>query len=70
MRIEFDLAGLKLLQEIVKQSGITQAELASILGVEQGTVSKIMRGARSITIDHAKRIAKHFKVRAAALLEV
>jgi DNA-binding XRE family transcriptional regulator len=55
---------------IVKQSGITQAQLASVLGVEQGTVSKIMTGARSITVDPAKRIAKHFKVKASALLEV
>jgi antitoxin component HigA of HigAB toxin-antitoxin module len=70
LRIKFDLTGLDLLKEIVKQSATTQAQLASILGVEQGTVSKIMTGARSITVDHAKRLAKHFKVRAAALLEV
>jgi len=70
MRIDYDLTGLDLLKEIVKQSGITQAQLASIMGIEQGTVSKIMTGARNITVDHAKRIAKHFKVKAAALLEV
>jgi antitoxin component HigA of HigAB toxin-antitoxin module len=70
LSIEFDLNGLELLKEIVKQSRVTQAQLASILGVEQGTVSKIMTGARSITVDHAKRLAKYFKVRASALLEV
>ena len=70
MRGEFDLTGLELLKEIIKQSGTTQAQLASILDLEQGTVSKILTGARSITISHAKRLAKHFKVRASALLEV
>jgi antitoxin component HigA of HigAB toxin-antitoxin module len=68
MRVDFDLSGLDLLKEIVKQSGTTQAQLASILGVEQGTVSKIMTGTRSITLDHARRLAKHFKVRWSALL--
>jgi plasmid maintenance system antidote protein VapI len=36
---------------------MTQAELAKLLDIEQGTVSKIMSGARSITLDHAKRCA-------------
>ena len=63
-RVEVSLVGLSLLKEIVQQSGVTQAKLASIMGIEQGTVSKIMTGARSITVDHAKRLAKHFKVRA------
>ena len=70
LRVDFKLTGLELLKEIVNRSGVTQVKLASILGVEQGTVSKIMTGARRITVDHAKRIAKHFKVKAAALLEV
>ena len=34
-----------------------------LLGVAQGTVSKITTGARSITLDHAKRLARHFKMR-------
>jgi antitoxin component HigA of HigAB toxin-antitoxin module len=70
LRVKFKLSGLELLKEIVSRSGVTQVKLASILGVEQGTVSKIMNGDRSITVEHAKRIAKHFKVKAAALLDV
>lgn len=45
LRADFKLTGLELLKEIVDRSGVTQVKLASILGVEQGTVSKIMRGA-------------------------
>lgn len=70
LRAVAKLSGLDLLKEICKQSQTTQAGLAQILEIEQGTVSKILTGARSITVDHAKRIAKHFNVRAAALLEL
>jgi antitoxin component HigA of HigAB toxin-antitoxin module len=70
LTVDFELTGLDLLKEIVKQSRVTQRELASIMGIEQGTVSKVMTGARSITVEHAKRLAKHFKVTAAALLEI
>ena len=70
MTVNFKLTGLNLLKEIVKQSSATQAKLASILGVEQGTVSKIMTGDRALTVLHAKRLASHFHVRAADLLGV
>ena len=70
MRIDFELTGLELLKKIMKESGTSQDRLASIMGIKQATVAKIMMGARRITIDHAKRLAKHFKVPAAALLEV
>jgi len=49
-RVEVSLVGLALFKEIVQQSGVTQANLASIMGIEQGTVSKITTGARSITV--------------------
>ena len=41
-----------------------------ILGVAQGTVSKIMTGVRSITVDHAKRVARHFKMAPEAFLDL
>jgi plasmid maintenance system antidote protein VapI len=58
------------LKAVVESSGVTQAELANVLGVAQGTVSKIMSGARSITVDHAKRAARHFKMRPEAFLDL
>jgi plasmid maintenance system antidote protein VapI len=42
---------------------MTQAELAKVLDIEQGTLSKIISGARSITLGHAKRVAPRFKMR-------
>ena len=55
-RVKSKLSGLELLRAVIESSGLTQAELAKVLGVAQGTVSKIMTGARSITVDHAKRM--------------
>jgi plasmid maintenance system antidote protein VapI len=49
---------------------MTQAELANVPGVAQGTVSKLMTGPRSITVDHAKRLARYFKTRAEAFLDL
>jgi antitoxin component HigA of HigAB toxin-antitoxin module len=69
-RVEVKLTGLKLLKAIVEQNEVTQSDLAKILSVEQGTVSKIMTGARKITLDHAKKIARQFKVRASALVDI
>jgi antitoxin component HigA of HigAB toxin-antitoxin module len=33
-------------------------------------VSKIMSGARSVTLDHAKRLARRFKMRPEAFLDL
>jgi len=62
-RARGDLSGLELLKAVTESSGATQAELAKILGIEQGTMSKIMSGTRSITVDHAKRLGRRFKMR-------
>ena len=64
------LAGLELLEAVTESSGITQAELAKVLDIEQGTVFKIMSRARSITLDHAKRLARHFKMRPESFLDL
>jgi antitoxin component HigA of HigAB toxin-antitoxin module len=69
-RVKAELSGLELLKAVVESSGMTQSELASVLGVAQGTVSKITTGARSITLDHAKRLARHFKMRPEGFLDL
>jgi antitoxin component HigA of HigAB toxin-antitoxin module len=69
-RVKSELGGLELLRAVTESSGLTQADLANVLGVAQGTVSKIMTGARSITVDHAKRAARYFKMRPEAFLDL
>jgi addiction module HigA family antidote len=69
-RVKSKLSGLELLRAVIESSGLTQAELAKVLGVAQGTVSKIMTGARSITVDHAKRVSRYFKMAPEAFLDL
>jgi HTH-type transcriptional regulator / antitoxin HigA len=69
-RVKSKLSGLELLRAVIESSGLTQAELAKVLGVAQGTVSKIMTGARSITVDHAKRASRYFKMAPEAFLDL
>jgi antitoxin component HigA of HigAB toxin-antitoxin module len=69
-RTKPQLAGLELLKAVTESSGMTQADLAKVLDIRQGTVSKIMSGARSITLDHAKRLARRFKMRPESFLDL
>jgi len=69
-RVKSKLSGLQFLRAVIESSGLTQAELAKVLGVAQGTVSKIMTGARSITVDHAKCVSRYFKMAPEAFLDL
>jgi plasmid maintenance system antidote protein VapI len=69
-RVKSKLSGLELLRAVIESSGLTQAEVAKVLGVAQGTVSKIVTGARSITVDHAKRASRYFKMAPEAFLDL
>jgi plasmid maintenance system antidote protein VapI len=64
------LGGLEMLKAVTESIGMTQAELAKVLDIEQGTMSKIMSGARSITLAHAKGLARRFKMRPETFLDL
>lgn len=63
-----DITGLDTLRNVVEQSGIRQSELAKVLGVSQGAVSRILNGQLSITADHARALGKRFKLDPGAFL--
>lgn len=48
----------QLLREERKKRGLTQQELASILGMGQGNVSMIERGEWNVSLDIVERIAR------------
>jgi transcriptional regulator with XRE-family HTH domain len=50
------------LRDIRKARGVTQVELAKILGIDQSNVSSIERGVRGLTIHQAVKLAKALKV--------
>jgi antitoxin component HigA of HigAB toxin-antitoxin module len=56
------VSGLELLKYVMENPNMTQVALARILGVSEGAASMILKGARSITAEHARTLGKHFKL--------
>ena len=52
--------GAILREDVLPETGITQAQLAEILGVSRRTVSEILHEHRPVTTDMAHRLARVF----------
>jgi len=63
-----DVSGTQMLRHLMDENGMKQAELALLLGVGPSAVSMILSGDRPITADHARKLARRFKVSPAAFL--
>jgi addiction module HigA family antidote len=53
--------GEVLLEEYIKPLGLTQAALATELGISTNRLNELVRGKRGITADTALRLAHRFK---------
>jgi antitoxin component HigA of HigAB toxin-antitoxin module len=60
------IGGLDLLKHLMGESGMTQRELAKLLGVGEGAASMILSGERDLTKFHIAVLSKHFAVGPAA----
>jgi len=63
------LTPLERLQHLVEQSTMNGADLSRILGGSRQLGPMVLRGARSITADHARALGKHFEVPAGFFIE-
>lgn len=61
---------MKNLRKLRQERGLTQAELADMIGVNQATISKIERGSEAVTLDLVFRIAAHLNVPAGLLFDL
>jgi HTH-type transcriptional regulator/antitoxin HigA len=59
---------LELLNHLLEENGLTRKDLAQILGVDISIVTRILKGTRSITLEHARRLGERFKVRPSLFL--
>ena len=50
------------LKWLAKESGMSQAKLAKLLGVRQPLISLILRGQRELTLSHVRKLSDHFHV--------
>jgi len=63
-----DLRGVELLKHLVAEHGLSGAELSRILGKSVALGPMILRGQRSITAGHARKLGAHFGMPAGLFL--
>ncbi len=55
--------GLEMLRSMMDDHTMSAADLGRLLEVHRSHAAKILRGERSLTIDHLRVLADHFRVR-------
>ena len=56
------ISGLEALKHLMVENEMNASDLARLLGVHASMGSKILKGDRSLTVDHLKKLSKRFKV--------
>lgn len=57
------------LDRIRKDRGMTQAELAELLGTSQGNISRLLNGGEDVTLSRCEAIARKLKVPLVEMIE-
>jgi HTH-type transcriptional regulator / antitoxin HigA len=58
-----DLNGLDALRHLLAENDMNASDLARLLDVHASMGSKILKGERSLTVEHIRKLAERFKVR-------
>jgi HTH-type transcriptional regulator/antitoxin HigA len=58
------------LKWLADESGLSQAELAKLLGVGQPLVSLILSGKRELTVSHIRKLSEHFHLNPQYFIEM
>lgn len=58
----------RILKHLIEAKCTTQAELARDTGVPRSTISEVVKGKRSISVENAFRLAEYFQVEASLFL--
>jgi len=58
------LKGREILEHLLREQGLTGADLSRILGGSRNLGAMILRGERNLTLAHVRKLATHFKVSA------
>ena len=57
-----DISGLDSLKYLMDENEMNASDLARLLGVHASMGSKILKGERSLTVEHLKKLSTRFKV--------
>lgn len=63
-------AGRQILKSLCREHGINTRQLGEILGVDQSVAARILNGGRSITVEHAKKLATRFHLMPSVFLNI
>ena len=63
------LSGVRMLRHVVEQREMSATDLAKLLGVHASLGSKLLKGERQLTWDHAKTLAAEFRVSPVLFME-
>ncbi len=58
-----DLGGIDALRQLLADNDMNASDLARLLGVHPSMGSKILKGERSLTVEHLRKLADRFRVR-------
>ncbi len=56
------LNGIDMLRHLLAENAMNASDLARLLGVHTSMGSKVLKGERSLTIEHVRKLSKHFSV--------
>jgi len=57
-----DISGIDALKHLLDENGMNASDLARLLGVHPSMGSKLLKGERSLTVNHLRKLAARFKV--------
>ena len=63
------LSGIDSLKHLLEQNSMNASDLARLLGVHPSMGSKILKGDRSLTVDHLRKLSERFKVSPGLFME-
>jgi len=58
-----DLRGIDALRQLLAENDMNASDLARLLSVHASMGSKILKGERSLTVEHLRKLAERFQVR-------
>jgi HTH-type transcriptional regulator / antitoxin HigA len=58
-----DIRGVDALRQLLAENHMNASDLARLLGVHASMGSKILKGERSLTVEHLRKLADRFRVR-------
>ncbi len=58
----------RVLAFLMEEQGTRQVQLAEVLGITQGSVSRLLRGQTQFTVETVRLLARHFRVSPAVFL--